>query len=101
MQIISDYLHKIRNLLASTPQQLQALLNCLRAFGEEYFLEVNVPKCAVVVFGQRAVKPADLPPGGWLFADQPVPLVTEFWYLGILFIRLEGSPSKRFRSTIP
>jgi len=52
---------------------------------EEYRLEVNVPKCAVVVFGQRAVRIADLPPGGWLFAGQPVPLVTEFRYLAGVF----------------
>jgi len=39
-------------LLASTPQQLQALLDCLRAFCKECCLEVNVPKWALVVFGQ-------------------------------------------------
>jgi len=45
---------------------------------------------AVVVFGRRAVRPPDLPPGGWLSADQPVPLVTEFRYLGIVFHQTRG-----------
>jgi len=76
--LYADYL----TLLASTPQQLQTLLDCLRGFCGDYCLEVNVPKCAVVVFGQRAVSltgPADLlAPDGWLFAGQPVPLVIEF-----------------------
>jgi len=36
-------------LLDSTPQQLQTLLDCLRAFCRDYCLEVNVPKCAMVV----------------------------------------------------
>jgi len=60
----------------------------------DYCREVNVPKCAVVVFGQRAVGltgPADLLPlGGWLSVGQPVPLVTEFQYLGIVSHQTQG-----------
>jgi len=37
--------------------------------------------------GSQACGPA---PGGWLFADQPVPLVTEFRYLGIVFHQTRG-----------
>ena len=41
-------------LLAYSPDELQQLLAALRAFCEQYGLEVNVEKSFVVVFGNSA-----------------------------------------------
>jgi hypothetical protein len=40
-------------LLANTKHQLQNMLRVLADFCDEYDLEVNVPKCTVVVVGKR------------------------------------------------
>jgi hypothetical protein len=78
-------------LLATSPEDLQALLACLQTFCDQYQLHVNVAKCAVVVFGRRKPCPArDLLPGGWQYAGQSVPCVSEFRYLGIVFHETRG-----------
>lgn len=45
---------------------------------------------SVVVFGKQAPRPADLPAGGWVYAGQVVPRLTEFRYLGIVFHQTRG-----------
>jgi len=77
-------------LLAESPGHLQSLLDALQAFCSEYGFEVNVPKCAVVVFGRRAPPAAAVPAGVWLYSGQQVPPLTEFRYLGIVFHQTKG-----------
>jgi hypothetical protein len=78
-------------LLASSASELQALLDALHEFSTQNSLQVNVAKCAVVVFGKSAPRPgADTPAGGWTYAGEPVPLVPEFRYLGINFHQTRG-----------
>jgi hypothetical protein len=78
-------------LLAASPEELQALLDCLQTFCDRYQLHVNVAKCVVVVFGRRKPCPAKyLLPDGWQYAGQNVPCVSEFRYLGIVFHETKG-----------
>jgi hypothetical protein len=73
-------------LLASSAEDLQAVLNALHEFSMLNSLEVNVAECAVVVFGRSAPRPGqDIPEGGWVYSGQAIPLVSEFRYLGIVF----------------
>jgi hypothetical protein len=77
-------------LLATSPEDLQALLACPQTFCDQYQLHVNVAKCAVVVFGRRKPCPArDLLPGGWQYAGQSVPCVSEFGIWALFFMRPE------------
>lgn len=78
-------------LIGLTAQQLQSLLDCLQEFCAQYSLEVNVSKCAVVVFGRDAPRPGlHVPQGGWRYSGQQLPLVEEFRYLGIVFHQSKG-----------
>jgi len=78
-------------LLAATSQELQSILDCLQEFCAQYCLEVNVPKCAVVVFGNSAPRAGvHIPQGGWRFSNQQMPVVAEFRYLGITFHQTRG-----------
>ena len=78
-------------LLASSAEQLQALLDCLHEFCSQYSLQVNVSKCAVVVFGRQPPRARqDVPDGGWVYGGQQVPRLTEFRYLGIVFHQTKG-----------
>jgi hypothetical protein len=73
-------------LLASSPADLQALLDALQEFCVANSLHVNVAKSAVVVFGKR--KPRlnhEIPHTGWLLAGAQLPVVAEFRCLGITF----------------
>jgi hypothetical protein len=73
-------------LLAATPAQLQSLLDALQEFCAHYHLQVNVAKCSVVVFGRTTpVEGRQVPVGGWRYGGQQMPLLAEFWYLGITF----------------
>ena len=78
-------------LLASSPADLQALLDALQDFCLANSLHVNVAKSAVVVFGKR--KPRinhEIPHTGWLLAGAQLPVVAEFRYLGITFHQTGG-----------
>jgi hypothetical protein len=78
-------------LLAKSPTELQALLHGLEEFCAQYKLEVNVGKCAVVVFGQRAPRRGvDIPAQGWLYGGEALPLASEFRYLGVTFHQSKG-----------
>lgn len=56
-------------LMAELPEQWQALLDALRAFCDQYSLQVNVAKCAVVEFGRTAPTVGrGIPQGGWTYA---------------------------------
>jgi hypothetical protein len=78
-------------LLASSAEDLQALLDALHEFSMLNSLQVNVAKCAVVVFGRSAPRPGqDIPEGGWVYSGQAIPLVSEFRYLGIVFHQTKG-----------
>jgi hypothetical protein len=78
-------------LLASSAEDLQALLDALHEFSMLNNLEVNVGKCAVVVFGRSAPRPGQaIPEGGWVYSGQAIPLVSEFRYLGIVFHQTKG-----------
>jgi hypothetical protein len=73
------------------PQQLQSLLDCLHEFCAQYSLEVNVAKCAVVIFGRNSPRQGvHIPQGGWVYSNQQVPVVPEFRYLGIIFHLTRG-----------
>jgi hypothetical protein len=78
-------------LLADTPAQLQSLLNALQDFCAQFSLQVNVAKCAVVVFGRTApVAGRHVPVGGWQYGGEQLPLLAEFRYLGITFHQTKG-----------
>jgi hypothetical protein len=65
--------------LASSAEDLQALLTALQEFSVLNSLEVNVAKCAVVVFGRSAPRQGqDIPEGGSVYNGQAIPLVPEF-----------------------
>jgi hypothetical protein len=67
------------------------VLDALHEFSMLNSLEVNVDKCAVVVFGRSAPRPGqDIPEGGWVYSGQAIPLVSEFRYLGIVFHQTKG-----------
>lgn len=78
-------------LLASSAADLQALLAALHEFSVLNSLEVNVAKCAVVVFGRSTPRAGhDIPPNGWSYAGRQVPVLPEFRYLGIVFHQTKG-----------
>lgn len=78
-------------LVASSPGELQQLLDCLQDFCLEYQMVVNVSKCATVVFGRsRPARGRDFPVEGWAYDGQPVPHASEFKYLGIVFHETKG-----------
>jgi hypothetical protein len=78
-------------LLAATPAQLQSLLDALQDFCAHYQLQVNVGKCAVVVFGCTIpVEGRHVPVGGWQYGGQQLPLLAEFRHLGITFHQTKG-----------
>ena len=67
------------------------MLDALHEFSVSDSLEVNVAKCAVVVFGRSAPRPGrEVPQGGWKYDGQEVPLLSEFRYLGIVFHQTKG-----------
>lgn len=78
-------------LLATLKEELQTMLDCLQASRGQFRLEVNVAKCAAVVFGKSAPRPGrEIPVGGWLYGDQQVPVVESFRYLGLFVTRQKG-----------
>lgn len=78
-------------LLASSPEELQSLLDALQAFCAANSLHVNVDKSAVVVFGRRKPRRGvEIPTRGWALDGQRLPVVPEFRYLGITFHQTSG-----------
>jgi hypothetical protein len=78
-------------LLASSPAELQALLDALQAFCTVNSLHVNVAKSVVVVFGKRKPRVGrEIPTTGWQFEGVQLPVVPEFRYLGITFHQTRG-----------
>jgi len=78
-------------LLASSPADLQALLDALQEFCAANSLHVNVAKSAVVVFGKRKPRVGhEIPHSDWLFEGVQLPVVSEPRYLGITFHQTGG-----------
>jgi hypothetical protein len=78
-------------LMATTPEQLQALLDALHAFCAQYHMHVSVAKSTVVVFGRRVPRAGrEIPVQGWRYGDQPLSVSAEFKYLGITFHQTKG-----------
>jgi hypothetical protein len=78
-------------LLASSPEELQQMLDALSAFCSHYDMEVNVSKTEVVVFGrQRYQGPAQFTFLGRDGVRSPVPRSSEFRYLGCVFHETKG-----------
>jgi hypothetical protein len=66
------------------------MLDCLQSFCDCYGMQVNVAKCAVVVFGAGAPRDRDVPAQGWTYAGQQLPVCTEFKYLGVVLHQSRG-----------
>jgi hypothetical protein len=78
-------------LLASSPEQLQQMLDALSAFCSQYDMEVNVSKTEVVIFGrQRYQGPAQFNFLGRDGERLPVPRSSDFRYLGCVFHETKG-----------
>jgi hypothetical protein len=78
-------------LVASTPADLQVLLDALQSFCAANSLHVNVDKSAIVVFGKRKPRVGvEIPHQGWHYAGVRLPVVPEFRYLGITFHQTGG-----------
>ena len=72
-------------LISTSPQGLQTQLDTLHSFCEASDLHVNLTKTDVVMFGKK--------PGGfphWIFNGAPVPIKTEYKYLGLTFQSKHG-----------
>jgi hypothetical protein len=77
-------------LLASTAAELQSLLDALHEFCVAYDMEVNVAKTEIVVFGRKQFDKLENLQSRWKFAGQPIPVSSEFKYLGVVFHSTRG-----------
>ena len=70
--------------LATTPQQLQSLIDVVHVYLQKWGLQANVTKSAVVVYGQPVGEALRLPAeGAWLWAGTPIPVKDRYKYLGV------------------
>eukprot|EP00775_Hariotina_reticulata_P015068 gene15068-biopygen1015 len=69
-------------LVASSPADLQQLLDSLAGFCQQYAMEVNVTKTEVVEFRCPRTRPTDWQ---WTFEGHVLPVSQQFRYLGVVF----------------
>eukprot|EP00775_Hariotina_reticulata_P001794 gene1794-biopygen3235 len=74
-------------LVASSPADLQQLLDSLAEFCQQYAMEVNVRKTEVVEFRRPRTRPTDWQ---WTFEGHVLPVSQQFRYLGVVFHATKG-----------
>ena len=67
--------------LAESPTELQAAIDALHGYCQEWQLQVNITKTKVMIFSRRRVKKAPT----FLFGNEPLEVVHEYTYLGTVF----------------
>ena len=68
--------------LETSPQRLQALIDVIREYLQQWGLRANIVKSAVVVFGRNTSDYADFI---WKWGDEEIPIKHAYKYLGVMF----------------
>lgn len=80
-------------LIASSPEDLQKMLDALRDFADQWHFEVNADKTKIMQFNDKRRHI-------WLFDGRAIEVVTEFKYLGIKFSSVNLTRDCRWNSCI-
>ena len=67
--------------LAESPKELQAALDAVHGYCQEWQLQVNITKTKVIIFSRGKVKKVPT----FLFGNEPLEVVHEYTYLGTVF----------------
>jgi exonuclease III len=70
-------------LLASSPEDLQAMLNKVADWADKFEMSTNAAKCGVMGIGEEAIQEAKVVE--WHLQGQRVPQVEKYRYLGVAF----------------
>lgn len=86
-------------LLATSPHDMQSMLNCLKDFCDITGLTVNIKKSEIVVFNSKHANPTDISLAKALFYNgHTLSLQPSFIYLGTIFT--DAAPAKRHATAV-